>query len=191
MIKDEFIKTQTFSASTSPATPDTLVEGDLYNYTDDPFKDMATMSSQDLETLQLKVSVESGWYINLLQSGEKSSAMPLVINGVAYFTTYTPPASAAELEGCKPPAGVGSVLAIDLALGIKKHNAIESARSEDPRYVDINHGLLGKPTLIVIPEDSSDPLSEVPVNIVIDDTIFNTNSTFDTMRTHLYITEDQ
>ena len=191
MIKDEYIKTQTFSASTIPATPDTIINTDLYNYTDDPFEDMATMDSQDLETLQAKVSAKSGWYIDLLNDGEKSSAEALAINGIAYFTTFTPPALAAELEGCKPPTGIGGLLAVDLALGVKRHKIIENVRSEDQRYIDINNELLGKPTLIVLPEDPDDPKSEVPISIIVGDEIIKDGSTLKTRRTYLYLTEDQ
>ena len=191
MVKDEYIKTQTFSASTSPATPNVIVKADLYNYTDDPFKDMATMTSQALETLQINVSAKSGWYIDLKNTGEKSSAEALVINGVAYFTTYTPPAFAAELEGCKPPTGIGSLLAVDLALGIKKHKITENVRGDDQRYIDINSELLGSPTLIVLPEDPSDPKSNILGDIIVGDAIIPVDFTLKTMRTYLYVTEEQ
>lgn len=190
MIKDKYIKTQTFSSSTSPATPNTIVEADLYNYTNDPFKNMATMTSQALDTLQRNVSAKSGWYIDLQESGEKSSAEALAINGVAYFTTYTPPVFAAELEGCKPPTGIGSLLAIDLALGIKKHKIIKNVRSDDQRYIDINSELLGVPTLIVLPEDPNDSTSEVSGDIIVGDAIIPVDFTLKTMRTYLYITEE-
>ena len=190
MIKDKYIKTQNFSASTSPATPNIIVEADLYNYTNDPFKSMATMTSQALDTLQHNVSAKSGWYINLQQSGEKSSAEALAINGVAYFTTYTPPVFAAELEGCKPPTGIGSLLAIDLALGIKKHKIIKNVRSDDQRYIDINSELLGVPTLIVLPEDPNDSTSDVSGDIIVGDAIIPVDFTLKTMRTYLYITEE-
>lgn len=190
MIKDKYIKTQNFSASTSPATPSIIVEADLYNYTNDPFKDMATMDSQYLDALQHNVSAKSGWYINLQQSGEKSSAEALAINGVAYFTTYTPPVFAAELEGCKPPTGIGSLLAIDLALGIKKHKIIKNVRGDDQRYIDINSELLGVPTLIVLPEDPNDSTSDVSGDIIVGDAIIPVDFTLKTMRTYLYITEE-
>lgn len=191
MIKDEYIKTQTFSASTSPATPSTIVGTDLYNYTNDPFKDMATMTSQALDTLQLKVSAKSGWHIDFQHDGEKSSATALAINGVAYFTTYTPPAFAAELEGCRPPFGIGALLAVDLALGIKKHKIIENVRSDDQRYIDINSELLGTPTLIVLPEDQNNPKSDVSGDIIVGDAIIPVDFTLKTMRTYLYVTEEQ
>jgi len=191
MIKDKYIKTQTFSSSTVPATPAAILNSDLYNYTYNPFKDMATMDSEVLETLQRDVSAKSGWYIDLQRTGEKSSASPLVINGVAYFTTFTPPDLVIDPDSCKPPAGVGALLAVDLTLGTKKHSVIKNVRTDDERYIDINDQLLGKPTLIALPVDKTDPLSDIELEIVIDDTIFNTNSTFDTMRTYLYVTEDK
>lgn len=191
MIKDEYIKTQTFSASTTPATPDTILKTDLYDYTDDPFENMDLMTTQELDTLQLKVSAKSGWFIDFQQTGEKGSAEALVIKGVAYFTTYTPPAFADELEGCKPPTGIGSLLAVDLALGFKKHKLVENVRSDDQRYIDINSELLGAPTLIVLPEDPSDPTSDVLGDIIVGDEIIPVDFTLQTMRTYLYIKEEQ
>lgn len=191
MIKDEYIKTQTFSLSTIPAIPDTIFKTDLYDYTNDPFEDMASMSTQELDTLQLKVSAKSGWYVDLPQSGEKNSAAALAINGVAYFTTYTPPELAGELKNCKPPTGTGSLLAVDLALGVKKHNIIENVRSDDKRYIDVNSELLGAPTLIVLPDDPSDPKSKVLGDIIVGDEIISVDFSLKTMRTYLYVTENQ
>jgi type IV pilus assembly protein PilY1 len=195
MIKDEYIKTQTFSASSSPSTPSTIVQNDtqkdLYNYTNDPFENMSSMTSQALDLLQRNVSAKSGWYINLQNSGEKGSAEALVINGVAYFTTYSPPAFAAELEGCKPPSGIGSLLAVDLALGVKKHKIVENVRSDDQRYININSELLGTPTLIVLPDDPTDSKSDASGDIIVGDTIIPVGFTLKTMRTYLYITEEQ
>jgi type IV pilus assembly protein PilY1 len=195
MIKDEYIKTQTFSASTSPVTPNTIIQNevqqDLYNFTYDPFKDMATMTSQFLDNLQRNVSAKSGWYIDLQHTGEKGSAAALVINGIAYFTTYTPPALAAELEACKPPTGIGSLLAVDLALGVKKHKITEHVRGDDQRYIDINSELLGSPTLIVLPDNPTDPKSDVSGDIIVGDTVIPVGFTLKTMRTYLYVTEEQ
>ena len=191
MIKDEYIKTQTFSSSTVPATPTSILKTDLYDYSDNPFENMATMTSQTLEDLQVKVAAKSGWYVDFKQSGEKGSAQALAINGVAYFTTYTPPAFAAELEGCKPPTGIGSLFAVDLALGIKKHKIVENVRSDDSRYVDINSELLGAPTLIVLPDNANDPTSDVLGDIIVGDEIIPVDFSLRAKRTSLYITEDQ
>jgi len=197
MIKDEYINTQTFSASTTPKTPDTILKTNLYDYTNDPFKDMESMTTLALNTLQVNVSEKSGWFIDYQKSGEKTSATALVINGVAYFTVYSPPEFADELDNCKPPAGVGSLLAVDLALGVKKHNIIKNVRSDDNRYIDINSELLGAPTLIVLPETPSDPddpdspIPKVSGDIIVGDEIIPVNFSLKTMRTFLYMTEEK
>jgi len=198
MIKDEYIQTQTFSSSTTPKTPDVILKTDLYDYTNDPFKNLESMTSLALNTLKLNVSAKAGWFIDLLQSGEKSSATALAINGVAYFTTYTPPELADELDNCKPPSGIGSLLAVDLALGVKKHDISKNVRIEDNRYIDINSELLGAPTLIVLPDTPSSspggpdaPIPDVTGDIIVGDEIISVDFTLKTMRTYLYVTEEQ
>jgi type IV pilus assembly protein PilY1 len=197
MVKDSFIHTQTFSASTIPATPPTISKTDLYNYTYNPFKDLVDLDHptpeqvSELEDLQVAVSEQSGWYIDLEKSGEKNSAAGLVINGVAYFTTYTPPAFGAPLVACQPPRGVGSIYAIDLALGVKRHNA-DNMRGDDERVVEIGDEWLGTPTLIVLPTNESETgPADAEGDIIVGKTEFDTDFSLTTSRAYLYTTENQ
>jgi len=189
MIKDENIKTQTFSVDSTPPTPTALTKSDLYDYTDDPFGQ--TMTSQERETLELAVSAKSGWFIDFTQSGEKSTSAGIVINGVAYFTSYTPPEFAAELVDCKPPTGKGWLYAVDLALGTKVFDwKLESTDNREDRIALISEQFLGSPTLIVLPDDPSDEKSDATGNLIVGRKLIGVNFTLKTMRTYLYITED-
>ena len=88
MIKDKYIKTQTFGSSPATAIPTAITLSTLYDITDDPFNGYPTLSAaQELELI--KASLKSGWFYDLEQSGEKNSAKAIVINNVVYFTSYT------------------------------------------------------------------------------------------------------
>ncbi|MDX2367717.1 MAG: PilC/PilY family type IV pilus protein [Colwellia sp.] len=198
MIKDTHIHTQTFLASTTPATPTVISKTDLYNYTNNPFKNLVDLTNptpqqvSDLEDLQVAVSNKSGWYIDLEQSGEKNLAAGLVINGVAYFTSFTPPAFGAPLVACQPPRGAGSLYAVDLALGVKRHNKVENERDSDERVIEIGDEPLGTPTLIVLPKNDSDTgPADAEGDIIVGRIIIDVDFKLNTNRTYLYTTENQ
>jgi len=188
MIKDSNIVTQTFSASTVPPTPVVFIKDDLYNYTDNPFDE--TMTTQEEETLQLAVSQKSGWYLDLLQSGEKTTGTSVVINGDAYFTTYSPAASSVIVD-CKPPEGSGWLYVVDLALGTRKHHITEDVRDGDSRAVKVSTTWPEPPTIMTI-NDSDDPYDQesvIPI-IVIQDLNFEIPPIYVPKRIYIYRTED-
>lgn len=191
MIKDENIKTQTFSATTTPPTTPTLItKANLFDFTTDRFA--ATMTSQAREVLELEVSAQSGWFIDFTQTGEKSTSAAIVINGIAYYTSFTPPEFSAALVDCKPPTGKGWLYAVDLALGTKRYNWLsEDSDNRSDRITLISEQFLGSPTLIVLPDDPSDPKSEVTGNLIVGRKVIGVDFDLKTMRTYLYVTEDQ
>ncbi|PKH89284.1 pilus assembly protein [Colwellia sp. Bg11-28] len=190
MIKDNYIVSQTFSGITIPPTPTAFTKTNLYNYTNNPFS--KTMTTQEEETLQVAVSAQSGWYMDLLQSGEKNSASGLVINGIAYFTTYTP-AVLSGLVDCKPPEGSGNLYAVDLVLGVSKHLVKTDVRENDDRVIKINDEWLGSPTLIVLPEDDGDITTkdDGKGDIIVGDGVIPVGFDLSTSRNYLYRTEQQ
>lgn len=190
MIKDENIKTQTFSASSKPVKPDALTKSDLYDFTLDPFAQI--MTTTERETLELAVSAKSGWFIDFTQTGEKNTSSAIVINGVAYYTSFTPPEFAAALIDCKPPSGKGWLYAVDLALGTKKFNWLsEDSDNREDRIALISEQFLGSPTLIVLPDDPGDLKSDATGNLIVGRKIIGVNFSLKTMRSYLYITEDK
>jgi len=192
MIKDSNIITQTFSDSLTPANPSptTVIKDALYNYTYNPFS--KTTTTHEKETLQRAVSKTSGWYIDLLDSGEKTTSAGLVIKGFAYFTTYTPAPDGTVVD-CKPPEGSGWLYAVDLALGIRKNLSLTDTRENDPRVYKINNDWLGSPTLIVLPEDDGDSttVDKARGDIIVGDKVIPVDFSLQTMRTYLYSTENQ
>ncbi len=192
MIKDKNIKTQSFTGDSTPVIPTALTLSDLYNYTENPFEN-TTKGTPEREILELAVSQKSGWFINLTQSGEKSSAAAIVINGVAYYTTFTPPEFGAELVKCKPPSGKGWLYAVDLALGTSIYNwKAEDADNRDDRIALISEQFLGAPTLIVIPEDDDDPETDDDAvgNIIVGRKIIPVGFNLQTLRTYLTVEEN-
>jgi len=195
MIKDEHIKTKSFYSATEPLKPAALLKSDLYNYTNNPFDQ--TLTTQQRETLAIAVSKKSGWYIDLEGAGEKSTAEAIVINGVAFFTTFIPPNLDPNIVRCEQPNGAGLLYAVDLALGTavynwKKNDGDGGVKEDGPpddavRRVKINEQYLGAPTLIVVPDANGETIG----NIIVGREVVNAPFTLQTMRTYLYIKEEQ
>lgn len=190
MIKDANIKTQEFTATSIPATPTTLMLGDLFNYTDDPFKDLTGAS---FDSKAKEVSEKSGWYFKFEQTGEKNTASALVINNVAYFTSFTPPDLTGTLVSCLLPSGQGWLYAVDLALGTKKYNwEAEDARNREDRIAFISEQFLGSPTLIVTDHDDGDPSTDdSDGNIIVGRKVIPVGFNLETLRNYLYVDEAQ
>ncbi|MCI2283143.1 hypothetical protein L3081_06715 [Colwellia sp. MSW7] len=190
MIKDENIKTQTFSATSTPPTPAVLTKSDLFDFSTDRFA--ANLTTEEKTQLEKDVSEKSGWFIDYNQTGEKSTSAAIVLNGIVYFTTYTPPEFAGVLVDCKPPTGNGWLYGVDLALGTKRYNwADSSERGDDRIYGPFENQYLGTPTMIVLPDDPTDPKSDTTIRLGVGIELSNPlNSWFKTMRTYLYVTEE-
>ena len=154
----------------------------------------SAQEKSDLEDLQIAVSLKNGWILDFTQSGEKSSSSAIVINGIAYFTSFTPPSLDPNVVTCELPNGQGWLYAVDLALGTKVYNwSAEDPKNRDDRIAFISEQFLGAPTLIVIPEDDGDPDTDDDVigNIIVGRKIIPVGFNLSTLRTSLYITEDQ
>ncbi|MBU2892893.1 rRNA (guanine-N1)-methyltransferase [Colwellia sp. D2M02] len=191
MIKDINIRTQQFPGTVTPITPvpTTILLSDLYDYTNDPFG--GSLSTQALEALSLDVSNHDGWYMSFTQTGEKSSASGLVINNVAYFTSYTPPELGVNAISCNLPNGQGWLYAIDLALGTKKYNwAAEDSRNRSDHISFVNEQFLGAPTLIVTDIDDGDPTTDDSTGqIIVGRKTIDAPLLPRTLRNYLYIDE--
>lgn len=188
MIKDKNIITQSFGSG-GTSIPDVIAIGDLYDFTDNPFE---TVSDTGRQALSVAVSNKSGWYFDLELSGEKSTATAIVINNTVYFTTFSPPNLAVEQIDCELPNGQGWLYGVDLALGISKFSWEETdSKNREDRISFISEQFLGAPTLIVIPNDPDDATAGTTGNLIVGRRIVDIGFNLQTMRTYLYITEDQ
>jgi type IV pilus assembly protein PilY1 len=145
-----------------------------------------------LDALALKVSEKSGWYIDLTQSGEKSTSSALAIDGVAYFTSYTPPDLSGSGSVCVIPAGSGWLYAVDLAFGTKVYNwSADSDKNRGDRIAYISEQFLGSPTLIVTDDGDPDTDDDAVGNIIVGRKIMPVDFPIQTLRTYMYTTEPQ
>ncbi|TWX50667.1 pilus assembly protein [Colwellia hornerae] len=154
MIKDANIITTSFVASaTHPQRliPAAILATDLYDYTNNPFGQTLTVANR--QTLEINVGNKKGWFIDFLGDGEKNTASAIVINGVAYFTSFTPAAVSADANSCELSDGSGILYAVDLAFGTTVY---------DWRTWEIAAGIPDTPSIIITkdPQEPVDPCSE-------------------------------
>lgn len=113
LIQDRNIITQSFKSAPNWSG---ITLDQLYDMTNDPFANADSKS--EIDSLILNgLSNKKGWFVDLNRQGEKSLSSARVIGGVAYFTSYTPPASAILQNSCEIKAGVGRLYAMDLSYG--------------------------------------------------------------------------
>jgi type IV pilus assembly protein PilY1 len=100
----------------NPSSP--LTETDLFDVTDDELQATGTTGERVSEIMQ-QLGEAKGWFIRL-ETGEKCLAPSLVLNKVAYYTTFTP---ASGGGGGDDPCYVGEGIARVYALQYQTGNA--------------------------------------------------------------------
>lgn len=131
----------------------TLTEADLQDVTDN----IAGGDGADDVTKQAelaKINGAEGWYIDLDDEnnsgtwiGEKSLAEPLIIEGVAIVTTFTPDAPTATVS-CEPSIGGGKVFLLDLVDATPAFPVNIDVRSERHQKL-IRGGIPPSPNVII------------------------------------------
>ena len=74
------------------------------------FKDLTSACATNATGCSDGSNVATGWRLGFTGSGEKVLSQPLSVDGVSYFSTYTPPTS----TGCAPSEGGSSLYAVSL-----------------------------------------------------------------------------
>ncbi len=93
-----------------------------------------------------------GWYIDLERLGEKNLSAPLVVQGVAYFTTFVPPTTDAD-SGCQTTEGSGWIYALDILTGAAvnpDYDGNEDQLEKSDRNKKIGEGIPSKVVPITI-----------------------------------------
>jgi len=204
MIKDKNIITQSFSGDN--VAPSAIDIYDLYNYTNDPFGQ--SLSATARTELEIAVTEKEGWYIEFAASGEKSMSSATALAGVAYFNTFTPAGSVSGGQ-CTLNTGSGKLYAVDLAQGTSIYNWLNKD-SSGRDYLDVGDRVPDTPTVVIPPPEEgvsgSGKIMFVGVGAGSDGQggsgdgtltlceaancdVLN-GFTLETMRTHLYIEED-
>ncbi len=116
---------------------------EMKNSTDeDDFYNATANLLQDGDENAKKVEIEEiqgsyGWYINLDKGvGEKALAGPLVLKGVAYFTTFIPPGQA-QMTECSTGEGYGRLYALDILTGGAANDFNKSNNTDGKEVNDI------------------------------------------------------
>jgi len=191
MIQDMNVVTQSFEVgATAPAKdiPTLITYDDLYDFTSNPYGE--TLSTAERNELDAAVSEESGWRVNYASPGEKSTASAIAINGVAYFTSFTPGAESADV--CQLAPGNGGLYAIDLYKGTNIYG---------DRFFETFDGIPDTPQVTVPstpdfdPTAPADPASPYGINksnmvLLTGGKAFPINATLSTSRSYQYITEN-
>jgi len=100
------------------------VEGDLFDVTD-----IGELTDKDLSDLQ----VADGYFLDLVDPGEKGLSSPIILEGKAFFTTYLPE-SVVSTETCSLAEGGGLLYGIDVLTGTAVFNW-DASPSSDPLSV--------------------------------------------------------
>ena len=193
MIKDGNIITESYIVGAAPPAAvipeNPIFKDDLHNFTNNPFGPytlpIAEADKAALLSLELDVSGASGWYYDYLTDGEKSTASAIVINGVAYFSSFTPGAGGT----CSLVDGVGSLYAIDMYQGRTIY---------DWRKTFTTTGMRATPTLIVTaePDTGIPPTIPMPgedkstIKLLTGGKVIDLSLSLRTSQNYLYVTED-
>jgi len=101
-----------------------------------------------------KIQGAEGWYINLDDEdnpgawlGEKSLSEPLIIEGVAIVTTYTPDAPTSTVS-CEPSVGTGKVFFLDLEDATPAFPIDKGVRNERTQQL-VRSGIPPSPSIIM------------------------------------------
>ncbi|QOL25772.1 rRNA (guanine-N1)-methyltransferase [Thalassotalea sp. LPB0316] len=204
MIKDKNIITRSFVGENPAPAPIQLA--DLYDYTNDPFGQSLSATAQT--ELEIAVSAKDGWYIDFAAEGEKSMSSATALAGVAYFNTFTPAESVSGGQ-CTLNTGSGKLYAVDLAQGTSIYNWLNTDGTGRD-YLDVGDRVPDTPTVVIPPPEEgvtgSGKIMFVGVGAGSDGkggsgsgtlTLCEASNcdvlngfTLETMRTHLYIEED-
>ena len=193
MIKDGNIITESYIVGAAPPAAvipeNPIFKDDLHNFTNNPFGPYTLPIAEEdkaaLLSLELDVSGASGWYYDYLTDGEKSTASAIVINGVAYFSSFTPGVGGT----CSLVDGVGSLYAIDMYQGRTIY---------DWRKTFTTTGMPATPTLIVTaePDTGIPPTIPMPgedkstIKLLTGGKVIDLSLSLRTSQNYLYVTED-
>ena len=189
MIKDKNIKTQTFSKRCIDCKPAVINKSQLFNFSTDAFT--KKMTKQDREALALETSAQSGWFIDFSRPGEKATSAAIILQGIAYYTSYTPPACASITGDCPLATGKSWLYGLDLVRGSKRYDwSKKSSANRSDRIAYISEQFLGAPILIVNIDDKKRVNARATGKLIVGQRIISVDFILKTMRTSLYITAD-
>ncbi|MGP9801926.1 pilus assembly protein [Rheinheimera sp. NSM] len=128
MLRDMNTVSRLFAVDDVPAA---ITVTDLYQVTDT----QPRTTIEQMEELQKDLTATKGWYYQLAAS-EKSLSPAVVLQGIAFFTSYVPTVEQTE-DSCSLSGGLGRIYAFSLNYGILTSTIIEIPRIPDTPEVFI------------------------------------------------------
>ncbi|MDT8451240.1 MAG: PilC/PilY family type IV pilus protein [Gammaproteobacteria bacterium] len=136
-----------------PATYTTLTEADLFDTTDNAIGEGTQL---EVDAAKLSLSGAQGWYITFNEMdgtyvGEKALSEPLILDGVAVFTTFIPASAGLTSSSCKANDGTGAIYFVNVVDGTptRVYKDDGSATREDRRILLARGGIPPTPRVII------------------------------------------
>lgn len=132
------------------SSADNIGEGNLMDVTANELQGGATTVARQQEILaSLNASTNYGWMVKLTHNGEKVLASPLIINKVAYYTTYSP-----DIITAPDPCDAGNLGTSRLyALNYKTGEAALNFQKNNDTTTVSNERALNKDGKVLLTED--------------------------------------
>lgn len=136
-----------------PATYTTLTEADLFDTTNNA---IGQGTQLEVDAAKLSLSGAKGWYITFNEMsgafvGEKALSEPLILDGVAVFTTFIPASAGLTNNSCKANDGTGAIYFVNVVDGTptKDNTDDDSVTREDRRILLARGGIPPTPRVII------------------------------------------
>jgi len=103
---------------------------------------------------------KQGWFITLQEVnedcvGEKELSEPLILNGVAVFTTYIPASAGLATTSCSPNDGSGALYFVNVIDGTPtKDNTGDDTKTREDRRVLLARGGIPPTPRVIITTDA-------------------------------------
>lgn len=152
-VHDRVYMMRDYDVYTVPATYTTVTEADLYDTTSNLIGE-GTTAEIIIETASL--SGKKGWFITFSEMddtfvGEKALSEPLILNGVAIFTTFIPASAGLTSNSCKANDGTGAIYFVNVVDGTptSDNNADSTTTRVDRRILLARGGIPPTPRVII------------------------------------------
>lgn len=146
-----------------PATYTTLTEADLFDTTANLIGEGST--ALIITTAKDTLNSKQGWFItfqewdgtNATYVGEKALSEPLILNGVAIFTTFIPASAGLSSSSCKANDGTGAIYYVNVVDGTPTRDNSEDGNVTrvDRRILLARGGIPPTPRLIITSDGTS------------------------------------
>ncbi|MCW8830903.1 MAG: pilus assembly protein PilY, partial [Gammaproteobacteria bacterium] len=142
-----------YDVYTTPASYATVTENDLFDTTDNKIGEGSLI---DVVAAKDSLGTASGWYITFNEMdgsfvGEKALSEPLILNGVAVFTTFIPAEAGLTSNSCKANDGTGAIYFVNVVDGTPTNdNTGNNIKTREDRRVLLARGGIPPTPRIII-----------------------------------------